>query len=158
MSARLAGLLWALVATLGAVSLQACGGSPASSDPNTQRLWTDEFYIRVTPNPAPPRALEQIEYTIVVQDKKTRQPIDVGEGRIFATNEDRKNTDNGFEKAPEPGTYRTKLFFAVAGPWAMGVQFRRDSTQKLQRTNDWMQDVLPATEPSQDASKARSGQ
>jgi hypothetical protein len=40
----------------------------------------------------------------------------------------------------------------------MGVQFRRDSTQKLQRTNDWMQEVMQATEPSQDASKARSGQ
>jgi len=154
----LAGLAWALVATLGAVSLQACGSSDVANDPNTQRLWTDDFYIRVTPNPAPPRALEQIEYTVVVQDKKTRQPIDIGEGRIFATNEDRKNTDNGFEKAPEPGTYRTKLFFAVAGPWAMGVQFRRNSGEKLQRTNDWMQEVMPATEPSQDASKARSGQ
>ena len=158
MSTRAAGIAWALVATLGAVSLQACGGEPASNNPHTQRLWTDDFYIRVTPNPAPPRALEQIEYTVVVQDKKTRQPIDIGEGRIFATNEDRKNTDNGFEKAPEPGTYHTKLFFATSGPWAMGVQFRRDSTQKLQRTNDWMQDVLPATEPTQDASKARSGQ
>jgi hypothetical protein len=40
----------------------------------------------------------------------------------------------------------------------MGVQFRRDSTQKLQRTNDWMQEVRPATEPGQDAAKARSGQ
>jgi len=99
-----------------------------------------------------------VQYTVVVQDKKTRQPIDVGEGRIFATNEDRKNTDNGFEKAEQPGAYRTTLFFATAGPWAMGVQFRRDSTQKLQRTNDWMQEVMQATEPSQDASKARSGQ
>jgi hypothetical protein len=157
-SARLAGLAWALVATLGTASMVACGPSGTSNNPNTQRLWTDDFYIRVTPNPAPPRALEQIEYTVVVQDRKTRQPIDIGEGRIFATNEDRKNTDNGFEKGAEPGTYRTKLFFATAGPWAMGVQFRRDSTQQLQRTNDWMQDVLPATEPSQDAAKTRSGQ
>ena len=158
MRRRVAGLAWVVVAALGVLSLQACGGETASSNPNTQRLWTDDFYIRVTPSPAPPRALEPIEYTIVVQDKKTRQPIDVGQGRIFATNEDRKNTDNGFEKGPEPGTYRTKLFFATSGPWAMGVQFRRDSTQQLQRTNDWMQDVLPATEPGQDASKARSGQ
>ena len=41
----------------------------------------------------------------------------------------------GFEKGAEPGTYRTTMFFATAGTWAMGVQFRRDSTQKLQRTN-----------------------
>ena len=158
MTARLGGLAWVLVATLGILSMPACGPSDTSNDPNTQRLWTDDFYIRVTPNPAPPRALEQVEYTVVVQDKKTRQPIDDGQGRIFATNEDRKNTDNGFEKAPEPGTYRTKLFFATSGPWAMGVQFRRDSTQKLQRTNDWMQEVMQATEPSQDASKPSTGQ
>lgn len=132
--------------------------APPSSDAKTIRLWTDDYYIRVTSDPSPPRALEQVKYTIVVQDKKTRQPIDVGEGRIFATNEDRKNTDNGFEKAPEPGTYRTTLFFATAGPWAMGIQFRRDSTQRLQRTNDWMQDVAAATEPGQDAATSRPGQ
>jgi hypothetical protein len=143
-------------ATLGAAALGCASGPP--DDTKTIRLWTDDYYIRVTSEPSPPRALEQVQYTVVVQDKKTRQPIDIGEGRIFATNEDRKNTDNGFEKSPEPGTYRTRLFFATAGPWAMGLQFRRDSTQKLQRTNDWMQEVLQATEPGQDASKARSGQ
>jgi hypothetical protein len=145
------------MATLGMVTLSGCtAGAP--SDTKTIRLWTDDYYIRVTSEPSPPRALEQVQYTVIVQDKKTRQPIDIGEGRIFATNEDRKNTDNGFVKADEPGTYRTKLFFATAGPWAMGVQFRRDSTQKLQRTNDWMQEVMQASEPSQDASKARPGQ
>jgi hypothetical protein len=40
----------------------------------------------------------------------------------------------------------------------MGLQFRRDSTQKLQRTNDWMQDVGQATEPTQDAATSRPGQ
>jgi hypothetical protein len=42
----------------------------------------------------------------------------------------------------------------------MGIQFRRDSTQRLQRTNDWMQDVMQATEPGQDAkaAPARPGQ
>jgi hypothetical protein len=148
---------WLFAAVLGASLLGGCAGPPAD-DEKTIRLWTDDYYIRVTSEPSPPRALERVQYTVIVQDKKTRQPIDVGEGRIFATNEDRKNTDNGFEKAEQPGTYRTTLFFATAGPWAMGVQFRRDSTQKLQRTNDWMQDVMQATEPSQDAAKTRSGQ
>ena len=139
------------------VALGGCGGGGASADPKAIRLWTDDYYIVVTSEPSPPRALEPIQYKVVVRDKDSRQPIDIGEGRIFDTNEDRKNTDNGFVKAEEPGTYRTKLFFATAGPWAMGIQFRRDSTQKLQRTNDWMQEVLQATEPSQDA-KARPGQ
>lgn len=147
---------WLAVAALGAVA--GCAAGP-SADAKTIKLWTDDFYIRVTSEPSPPRALEPVKYTVVVLDTKTRQPIDGGEGRIFATNEDRKNTDNGFEKAPEPGTYRTTLFFATAGTWAMGIQFRRDSTQRLQRTNDWMQDVMQATEPGQDsAAPARPGQ
>lgn len=141
---------------LGAIGLVGCAGGP-STDPKAIRLWTDNYYIVVTSEPSPPRALERVQYKVVVRDKDSRQPIEIGEGRIFATNEDRKNTDNGFVKAEEPGTYRTTVFFATAGPWAMGIQFRRDSTQKLQRTNDWMQEVLQATEPSQDA-KARPGQ
>lgn len=148
---------WVAAAALGAAALGGCASGPPD-DPKVIRLWTDDYYIRVTSDPSPPRALERVQYTVIVQDKKTRQPIDVGEGRIFATNEDRKNTDNGFEKAEQPGAYKTTLFFATAGPWAMGVQFRRDSTQKLQRTNDWMQEVKQATEPSQDAAKTRSGQ
>ena len=156
MSRRLAGL--ALVASaLGTLALSGCTAGPPT-DAKTTRLWTDDYYIRVTSDPSPPRALEPIQYTVIVQDKKTREPIDVGEGRIFATNEDRKNTDNGFEKGEAPGTYKTKLFFATAGKWAMGIQFRHDSTKTLQRTNDWYQDVLQATEPGQDAAKSRSGQ
>jgi len=148
--------LWMKALALGALAAGCTSGPP--TDTKTTRLWTDDYYIRVTSEPSPPRALEQVQYTVVVQDKNTRQPIDIGEGRIFATNEDRKNTDNGFEKAPEPGTYHTTLFFATAGNWAMGVQFRIDSTKKLQRTNDWYQEVLQATEPGQDGAKARSGQ
>ena len=147
---------FAAALALGAVGLAGCVGGPPS-DPKAIRLWTDNYYIVVTSEPSPPRALERVAYKVVVRDKDSRQPIEIGEGRIFATNEDRKNTDNGFVKAEEPGTYRTTVFFATAGEWAMGIQFRRDSTQKLQRTNDWHQEVLQATEPSQDA-KARPGQ
>jgi hypothetical protein len=136
---------------IGAVALLsiatlACGPTEGSKD---MRMWTDDFAIRVSSEPSPPRAIEQIQYKIVVRDKKTNEPIENGEGRIFATNEDRKSVDNGFTKGKEVGTYYTKLFFPTAGPWAMGIQFRRDSTQRLQRTNDWMQDVHAATPPGQ---------
>lgn len=151
-----AGRRWALLAALGAAAAGACTSGPPA-DTKTIKLWTDDFYIRVTSEPSPPRALEQVAYTVVVLDSKTRQPIDDGQGRIFATNRDRQSTDNGFAKAPEPGTYRTTLFFPTSGTWAMGIQFRRDSTRALQRTNDWMQDVHQATEPSQDAA-TRPGQ
>jgi hypothetical protein len=40
------------------------------------------------------------------------------------------------------GTYRTTLTFVTSGEWAMGIQFRRDSTKVLQRTLDWRQTVL----------------
>lgn len=145
---------WMLVAALGTAAL-GCAAGP-SDDTKTIKLWTDDFYIRVTSDPSPPRALEQVAYTVVVLDSKTRQPIETGQGRIFATNEDRQNKANGFEKGPEPGTYRTTMFFPTSGTWAMGIQFRRDSTRALQRTNDWMQDVLRATEPGQDAAAQQS--
>jgi hypothetical protein len=147
-------------ATLGMVALAGCTAGPPTND-KAIRLFTDRYIIVVTSEPSPPRALEQVQYTVVVRDKDNRAPIDGGEGRIFATNEDRKNTHNGFEKADAPGTYRTTMFFATSGPWAMGIQFRRDSTERLERTHDWMQDVLTATEPGTDAkttSSARTGQ
>lgn len=129
-----------------ALFAMACG---PTERPEGIRLWSDDFAIRVSSVPSPPRALEQIQYKVVVRDKETGEPIEVGEGRIFATNQDRHSIDNGLTKGKELGTYYTTLFFANSGPWAMGVQFRRDSTQRLQRTTDWMQDVLTATPPGQ---------
>lgn len=111
------------------------------------RLFTDDFAIRLTFEPMPPRSVTETRFRVVVRDKKTGQPIEGGQGRIFATNEDRHSIDNGLTPGAELGTYYTTLLFVNAGPWAMGLQFRRDSTQRLQRTNDWMQDVLPDSSP-----------
>ncbi|MEX2181831.1 MAG: hypothetical protein WD771_07295 [Gemmatimonadaceae bacterium] len=136
--------------TLGAAAvvlagaLLSCGPSP---DAGVIRLWTEDFEIRVTSDVTPPRSLERITYTVVVRDKETREPIADGEGRIFATNADRKTVWNGFTYGPEVGTYRTTIIFVAAGEWAMGVQFRRDSTQALQRTLDWRQAVLNEAPP-----------
>jgi hypothetical protein len=100
----------------------------------------------VSSDPMPPRARENVVYKIVVRDKKTRQPIDAGEGRIFATSEDRANTWDGLERGPELGTYYGRLHFITSGTWAVAIQFRRDSTASLERV-DWMQDVLQAHDP-----------
>jgi hypothetical protein len=122
-----------------------CGSSSRVLD---LRLWSDNYAFRVTMDPRPPRALEPITYRIVVQDKKTGQPIETGEGRIFATSADRANTSDGFRKEKELGTYSGKLFFATTGDWAAAIQFRREKNpaMPLERV-DWIQTVHPATEP-----------
>jgi hypothetical protein len=135
-------------AIIGAASLApilSCGSSSRVLD---LRLWSDNYAFRVTMEPRPPRALEPITYRIVVQDKKTGQPIETGEGRIFATSADRANTSDGFRKEKELGTYSGKLFFATTGDWAAAIQFRREKNpaMPLERV-DWIQTVHSATEP-----------
>ena len=134
----------ALLPLMAAV-LASCGSSPRVLD---LRLWSDNYAFRVTPDPLPPRALEPIVYRIVVQDKKTGQPIEGGEGRIFATSADRANTSDGLKKEKELGTYSGRLFFATTGDWAAALQFRRDKNPRtpLERV-DWTQAVHPASEP-----------
>ncbi len=137
--------LAAMVPLLAVVAGMGC----TPEKPNTDmRLWTSEFEFRISADVVPPRALETTNYTIVVRDKKTREPIVNGQGRIFATNADRKTIWDGFAYGPEPGTYHAKLMFITAGEWAMNVQFRRDSTQTLVKPeDDWRQLIRPASEP-----------
>ena len=141
-SARLGLLASAFVAGL---LVTGCDAAPR---PRSElRLSTDSFRIRVYPESTPTRALEPIYWRVVVHDINTGTPIQGGQGRIFATNKDRKTVANGLEETGELGTYRSNLMFVTAGMWAMSLQFRRDSTQVLQRTPDWTQDILAADEP-----------
>jgi len=128
-----------------AVLVASCGGNPKATE---LRLWSDNYAFRVTMDPMPPRALEPIVYRVVVQDKKTGQPIETGEGRIFATSADRANSSDGFKKEKELGTYSGRLFFATTGDWAAAIQFRRDKDPRmpLERV-DWIQGVAAASEP-----------
>lgn len=144
MSARPRHWLFAALIAASVAASASCGPPPQRG---VVRLWTDDFEIRLVPDIVPPRALERITYTVNVVDKKTREPIVNGEGRIFATNADRKTVWNGLVYGPEVGTYRTTITFVTAGEWAMGFQFRRDSTQALQRAEDWRQMVGNETMP-----------
>jgi hypothetical protein len=129
-----------------AVALTSCGRS--SPKPPELRLWSDTYYFRVTMDVTPPRALEPITYRVVVSDKKTGQPIETGEGRIFATSADRANTSDGFTKEKELGTYSGKLFFATSGDWAAAIQFRREKNPRLPLERvDWIQTVRVASDP-----------
>jgi hypothetical protein len=122
----------------------ACGGE---TGPRPLRQITDSYLFTITPDQSPPYAREDILYKVLVRDRESRQPIDAGEGQIFANNRDGASTWDGLAKGPEIGTYYGKLNFVTSGDWAIAIRFRRDSTSKLERT-DWMQDVLAERQPT----------
>lgn len=126
-----------------AAATSACGDSRRALE---NRQWSDSFAFRITVDPMPPRAIEDARYKVVVQDKKTGEPIETGQGRLFANSKDGARTDDGLEKGKEVGTYYGRLFFPTTGDWAIGLQFRRDSTSRLERV-DWVQSVNNATGP-----------
>lgn len=116
----------------------ACGGNER---PLEVRQWTQDMSFRISVSPTPPVAEDIATYKVVVQDKNTGQPIETGQGRVFASNPDGAKSYDGLAKGKEVGTYYARLRFPVSGDWAMGLQFRRDSTKPLERTQDWYQTV-----------------
>lgn len=113
------------------------------SGPPPLRLWTNDLAFQVSPKPVPPPARQDVIFTVVVHDKNTGKAIEGGEGRVYATSADRVNTWDGLTPGQQPGTYTAKLNFLTSGDWAMGMQFRRDSTAPLE-TLDWRQSVMAA--------------
>ena len=133
------------LALLGALALAsglaAC--EPGPPKPPEIRLWTDTYEYIVSSDPAPPRARERATYKVVVLDKESRQPIEGGEGQIFATSADGKNAWDSFTRGPQLGTYYANMSYLTAGDWAVAIRFRRDSTRPLERA-DWMQTIRAA--------------
>lgn len=109
----------------------------------SQKFLTEDMVLRVLPDPVPPRAREPIRYRVVVSDRETGEPIEAGQGQIFATSSDGIDVYDPLVKGPELGTYYATMHFITAGQWAVAVRFQRDSTKKLERM-DWMQEVFPA--------------
>ena len=105
------------------------------------RQGTKSYLFTITSDPIPPRAREDVIYSITVKDRETKQPIDAGEGRIFANTRDGARTYDGFVKAPGVGVYSARLNYVTSGQWAVGIQFHSDSLKPLEKT-EWMQDVL----------------
>jgi hypothetical protein len=144
---------------LAGLAVLALAGFVAGCDPGARdlsmRLWTEDMEIRVLSDPQPPRARELggNRFRIVVRDRETREPIEGGEGNLFATSRDGVDAYAPLEKGEELGTYYATLHFITSGEWAMGLLFRRDSTKRLERL-DWMQEVFPSNVGSTSDSKS----
>lgn len=129
---------------LAAAGVTACGTQEKASD---LRHWTKDLSFRVSMDPMPPVARTKVRYKVVVRDKETGQPIERGEGRIFATSRDGVNTWDALLPGGEPGAYYGELNYLTAGDWAIAIQFRRDSLSRLERV-DWMQGVRRPPQPN----------
>ena len=143
---RAARARWSLAAVVGLLtltSIAACERRERTPDDLAIRGFTDSFILQVSADPIPPYAREETLYKVVVRDKETRAFIEKGQGRIFATSADSVNIFDGLVPGPELGTYYGKLSYVTAGDWAVAVQFRRDSTARLERV-DWTQTVRGA--------------
>ena len=125
---------------LAGLALGACDSGPRKLQ---IRTFSDHFEYRITSDPMPPRAREDVIYRVTVIDKENGQPVEGGEGRIFANNAVGTSTWDSFIAAPEVGTYTAKLRFVTAEQWAIGIEFRRDTLPgtKIERATDWQQEV-----------------
>jgi hypothetical protein len=135
------------LALVSVVLLGACARSDGS--PREMRYYSKSYTFLISPEIAPPYAREPILYKVVVRDRKSREPIQNGEGQIYSNNAEGAQTWDGFTYGPQIGTYYGKLNYVTSGPWAVGIRFRRDSVHALEKI-EWMQDVLnerPASTP-----------
>ena len=141
-------------AALAAVAAAIVAGGCGDSGPPSLHQYTLTYDFTISSDESPPHARDDIHYTIRIFDRKTRQPIESGEGQLFAgkpieeaaPSGPQTKTYDGLAYGPEIGTYHAKLNYVVPGLWAVAIRFRRDSIRPLERT-DWMQDVL-AERPS----------
>jgi hypothetical protein len=141
---RPAGSRARLAAWTGLLIFAAAACHETDNGPPPMRLWTDDLAFQVSADPVPPPAREDIVFKVVVRDKKSGQAIESGEGRIYAQSQDGIRTWDGLIPGKKPGTYTGKLNFLTSGNWAMGLQFRRDSTRSIEQL-DWTQTVMAAS-------------
>lgn len=133
-----------LVIAIASATLVACGPKAAGTGSTAYRAFTEHYAFNITSDPSPPHAREKTVFKIRVRDKNSSQPIEGGEGIIYGNTEDGGGkTWDSFTPGQAPGTYTANLQFVVATNWALALQFRKDSTQALEKVDTWYQSVLP---------------
>jgi hypothetical protein len=105
-----------------------------------------DLRLTVCANPSPPVARQKVQYRAIIRDKDSGEPIENGEGQIYASSRDGVNRYDALLPGEQLGTYYGELSFVTSGTWGVAIRFRRDSTKPLQ-TFDWQQDVKPSREP-----------
>jgi hypothetical protein len=125
-------------------SLVACGPREASKATIDYRAFTEHYAFNISTEPSPPYAREKTVFRIRVRDRNNSQPIEGGEGLIYGNTEDGSGKVwDSFTAGPAPGTYTATVNFVVANNWGLALQFRKDSTQSLEKVDTWYQQVLP---------------
>lgn len=130
-----------LVAAAGAMIVGACQPGPPTGC--TEMGSAGDLRLTICASPSPPFAREKTQYRAIIRDKDSGEPIENGEGQIYASSRDGVNRYDALIQGAELGTYYGELNFLTAGTWGVAVRFRRDSTKPL-HTFDWQQDVRPA--------------
>jgi hypothetical protein len=129
--------VFGLVMACSVVLSSACN----NSRPYEVFAFSEGYRISVTADSMPPHAQDDMNWRVRVQDAKTGQPIEGGEGMVWArTRNSTHEVRARIHPGPELGIYRGKLMLVMAGDWQMGVQFRRDSTAPW-ASLDWIQSV-----------------
>jgi hypothetical protein len=126
-----------LAAGLGAVA----GCDQPTPQERGIRQGSESYLFTISADQMPPRAMEWINYTVVVRDRKTRQPIQAGEGQFYAGHPQGPKAWDGMVYGPEIGTYHGRMRFIVSGLWSVNLRFRRDSLAAFEKS-EWMQDVI----------------
>ena len=133
-----------IAVTLALGSLAACGPKEAGTATTDYRAFTNRYAFNITSEASPPHAREKTVFKIRVRDRENSQPIEGGEGILYGNTEDGSSKVwDSFTAGAAPGTYTATVNFVVANNWGLALQFRKDSTQALEKVDTWYQQVLP---------------
>jgi hypothetical protein len=134
-----------LLLVTGAILAGACQPGPPSGC--MEMGSSGDLRLTLCADPSPPYARETTQYRAILRDKESGQPIENGEGQIFADSRDGVKRYDALLPGQELGTYYAQLNYLTAGTWAAAIRFRRDSTQPLHEFH-WQQDVREARDPA----------